>query len=299
MMLILKDKKARLMRLATYASVATAFILILAKSTVWLTTGSLAIFASLIDSLMDIAASGINMIAIHYSLKRPDKEHKFGYGKAEPLAGLAQASFITGTAVFLLFQAVERIASPKPIEALGTGMWVIFFAIILTGVLITFQRFVIKQTGSTAIKADALHYTTDILTNTATLLALFFIGKGYYFVDALFAAGIALYILYSARVIAVEAMHLILDRELPEEIRKKILLIAQSPENVLGVHDLRTRQSGQIKLIQLHLELAADMKLARAHALAKEVEKNIQIFLPDADIIIHQDPYFPKEKFSS
>jgi len=294
-----KDKKERLMRLATYASVATAFILILAKSTVWLTTGSLAILASLIDSLMDIAASGINMIAIHYSLKRPDKEHKFGYGKAEPLAGLAQASFITGTAVFLLFQAVERIASPKPIEALGLGMWVIFFAILLTGILIAFQRYVIKQTGSTAIKADALHYTTDILTNTATLLALFFIGRGYYFVDALFAAGIALYILYFARSIAVESMHLILDRELPEEIRKKILLIAQSSEKVLGVHDLRTRQSGQIKLIQLHLELAADMKLAHAHALAKEVEKNIQIFLPDADIIIHQDPYFPKEEFSS
>jgi ferrous-iron efflux pump FieF len=286
-----KDKKERLMRLATYASVATAFTLILAKTVVWLTTGSLAILASLIDSLMDIAASGINLIAIHYSLKRPDQEHKFGYGKAEPLAGLAQASFITGSAVFLLFQAIERIASPKPIVAIGYGMWVILFAMLLTGILIIFQRFVIKQTGSTAIKADALHYTTDILTNAATLLALFFIGKGYYFVDALFAAGIAFYILYSAKAIAVEAMHLILDRELDMGIREKIRAIASSPKDVLGVHDLRTRQSGQIKLIQLHLELAADMKLADAHALAKGVEHNIQAFLPDADIIIHQDPH--------
>lgn len=285
-----KDKKERLMRLATYASVATAFILILAKTVVWLSTGSLAILASLIDSLMDIAASGINMIAIHYSLKRPDTEYTFGYGKAEPLAGLAQASFITGSAVFLLFQAIERFASPKPIVAVTTGMWVILFAILLTGALIIFQRFVIKQTESTAIKADALHYTTDILTNTATLVALFFIGKGYHFVDALFAAGIAFYILYSAKSIAVEAMHLILDRELPVATREKILTIAKAPKEVLGVHDLRTRQSGQIKLIQLHLELAADMKLADAHTLAKGVEQNIHEYLPDADIIIHQDP---------
>lgn len=278
------------MRWAAYGSVATALTLFLAKSAAWFMTGSLVILASLVDSLMDMAASGINMIAIHYSLKRPDKEYTFGYGKAEPLAGLAQASFIAGSAVFLIFQAVERLAKPRPVAAIGAGIWVILFAIGLTGILILFQRFVIKHTGSTAIKADALHYTTDILTNTATLAALILIRKGYGFIDSLFAIAIALYILYSARGIAIEAMHLILDRELPPEIRQKIRTIAGSPPEVQGVHDLRTRQSGQTKLIQFHLELSAQMTLDDAHTLAKKVEHEIHAFLPDADIIIHQDP---------
>lgn len=278
------------MRWATYGSVATASTLFLAKLGAWFMTGSLAILASLVDSLMDMAASAINMIAIHYSLKSPDQEFKFGYGKAEPLAGLIQASFITGSAVFLIFQAIERLASPQPVQDLGSGIWVILFSIGLTGILILCQRFVIKHTGSTAIKADALHYTTDILTNTATLVALLLIRKGYHFVDSVFAIGIALYILYSAKGIAVEAMHLILDRELPSEIREKITAIAQSPAQVEGIHDLRTRQSGQTKLIQLHLELAAQMTLEEAHALAKKVEQDIHAVLPDADVIIHQDP---------
>lgn len=285
-----KEKKEQFMRWATYGSVATALTLFLAKSAAWFMTGSLVILASLVDSLMDMAASGINMIAIHYSLKRPDKEHKFGYGKAEPLAGLVQASFIAGSAAFIIFQAVERLVKPQPLAAIGSGIWVILFAIGLTGILILFQRFVIKHTGSTAIKADALHYTTDILTNTATLAALILIRKGYGFIDSLVAIAIALYILYSAKGIAIEAMHLILDRELPPEIREKIRTIAGSPPEVQGVHDLRTRQSGQTKLIQLHLELSAQMTLDDAHALAKKVENEIHAFLPDADIIIHQDP---------
>ncbi len=291
MQTLARDKKERLMRWATYCSVATALTLIIAKSAAWFLTGSLAILASLIDSTMDMAASVINMIAINYSLKRPDKEHKFGYGKAEPLAGLVQASFITGSAVFLVFQAIERLASPQPMQAIGSGIWVIVFAIALTGLLILFQRYVISHTGSTAIKADALHYTTDILTNTATLVALILVRKGHSFVDPIFALCIALYILYSAKGIAVEAMHLILDRELSPEIRKEIRDIAASPHEVMGVHDLRTRQSGQIKLIQLHLELPAEMKLDAAHSLAKKVEHAIHAFLPDADVIIHQDPH--------
>lgn len=286
-------KKERLMRLATYASVATALILILLKAGAWFITGSLAILASLVDSLMDMAASVINLIAINYSLKRPNKEFKFGYGKAEPLAGLIQASFVAGSGFFLIFQAIERLRTPQPVSDIGSGIWVILFAIALTTALILFQRIVIKETGSTAIKADSLHYTTDILTNTATLVALFLIGQGYHFVDTLFALGIAVYILYSAKNIAAEALHLLLDRELSPEIRSRILDIAKAPEQVLGVHDLRTRQSGQIRLIQLHLELPADMPLAKAHSLAKKVEFKIHDFLPDADIIIHQDPHIP------
>ncbi len=288
-----KKKKENLMRLSTYASVATAIVLILAKSGAWFITGSLTILASLVDSIMDMATSGINLVAIHYSLKQPDQNYKFGYGKAEPLAGLIQASFIAGSALFLIFQAIERLTTPHPTHDISSGIWVMLFAIILTSILILFQRVVIKHTDSTAIKADSLHYTTDLLTNAATLVALLLIKKGYLFIDSAFALCIAGYILYSARNIAIEAMHLLLDRELATEIREKILAIAQAPPEVLGVHDLRTRQSGQIKLIQLHLELSADMKLDDAHSLAKTVEHNIHDFLPDADVIIHQDPCNP------
>ena len=278
------------MRLATYASVATAFTLILAKSGAWFITDSLTILASLVDSLMDMAASFINLIAIHYSLKRPDNNHKFGYGKAEPLAGLIQASFVVGSALFLVFQTIIRLNNPKPLHGISSGIGVILFSIGVTTILILFQRFVIKHTGSTAIKADSLHYTTDLLSNAATLVALILIQQGYQFIDSVFALCIAAYILYSARAIAIEAMGLLLDRELSPEIRKQILNIAKTPTEVLGVHDLRTRQSGQIKLIQLHLELSSEMKLGDAHDLTKNVELNIHAVFPDADIIIHQDP---------
>jgi len=285
-----RHDRNRLLRLATYASTATALLLIAVKFSAWLGTGSLAIMASLVDSLMDGAASFLNLLAVRYSLKSPDADHQFGHGKAESLAGLGQASFIAGSAIFLLIQAAGRLARPQPLHNLDLGIWVMAFAILATLLLLLFQGHVIRRTNSSAIRADALHYKTDLLTNTASMAALFFTATGFALFDPLCAVGIAGYILYSAWRIGRDAVEVLMDRELPAATRQAICDIALAHPTVLGLHDLRTRQSGPTFLIQLHLGLDRNLPLFDAHRVAKEVEAAIMAAFPQADVIIHQDP---------
>jgi len=281
---------AKLLRIATYASVATATLLILAKTVAWLLTGSVSVMASLVDSVMDAGASLINLFAVRYSLMPADDEHRFGHGKAEALAGLGQATFIAGSAVFLVLHAFDRLLHPQPLAQIGVGLAVMLFAILATVVLLWIQHYVIKRTNSTAIRADALHYATDLATNSATVLALLLAQLGWSGLDPLFALGIAAYILYSAYHIAWEASQLLLDRELSAQEREEIESIAQSTPKVLGLHGLRTRQSGQTKVIQLHLELDDDLSLADAHRISLAVDEALRARFPAADITIHQDP---------
>lgn len=281
---------ARLLRLATYASVATAITLIAAKLAAALLTGSVSVLASLVDSMMDAAASIINLLAVHYSLQPPDRDHRFGHGKAEPLAGLIQAAFIAGSAVFLILQAVDRLLNPRPLSDAVVGVGVLVFAIVATAVLLLFQRRVIRYTQSTAISADALHYATDLLTNGATIVALGLAMLGWTTMDPLFAIGIALYILYSAGHIGYESIQLLMDRELPAEIHARITEIACQHPKVRGVHDIRTRRSGQTYFVQMHLMLDDQIPLVEAHRIADDVEVSILAAFPNADVLIHEDP---------
>ncbi len=289
--LILDPARAgRLLRWATYASVATAMILIAGKLAAALMTGSVSVLASLVDSMMDAAASIINLLAVHYALQPPDRDHRFGHGKAEPLAGLVQAAFITGSAVFLILHAVDRLVHPQPLNAGLVGVGVLAFSMVATGVLLLFQHYVIRWTQSTAIRADALHYATDLLTNGATIVALGLAMLGWPIVDPVFAIGIALYILYSAGQIGHESVQLLMDRELPPEVHARIKEIVRGHPLVRGVHDVRTRRSGPTYFIQLHLMLDDRMPLVEAHRVADEVEAAILTVFPNADVLIHEDP---------
>lgn len=281
---------ARLLRLATYASVGTASLLILAKLVAWLMTGSVSVLASLVDSALDAGASLVNLFAVRWSLMPPDAEHRFGHGKAQAIAALGQATFIGGSAVFLGFQAIDRLIHPRPVEETGVGLVVIGFAILLTLVLLAFQHFVIRRTGSAAIRADALHYATDLATNSATIAALLLASAGWSGADPLLGLAIGAYILYSASRIGLDAVDLLMDRELPDEERQRIHALARSVPGVLGVHGLRTYRSGQAIMIQLHLSLADELALIDAHQLAVQVEGVIREAFPDSDILIHQDP---------
>lgn len=281
---------ARLLTLATTASVATASVLVVVKLSAWLATGSISVLASLVDSLMDTLASSVNFVAVRYSLKPPDPEHRFGHGKAESLAALAQATFIAGSAVFLIIEAIDRLVHPKPLENVTVGVAVMVFAMLATLGLLAIQRHVIRKTGSTAIQADALHYATDFLSNGAALLALVLAHFGLSGLDPVLGLLIAAYILYSAWRISQEALQGLMDRELPEELRARIIEIVKAHDEVHGLHDLRTRQSGRIQIIQLHLELDDDLPLVRAHDIADAVEGAIREEFPEADIIIHEDP---------
>lgn len=285
-----QERNARLLRLATYASVVTASLLIGGKLFAMLLTGSVSVMASLIDSLMDAAASLINLFAVRYSLMPADDEHRFGHGKAESLAGLAQATFIAGSALFLLLHAVDRLLNPQPLQDIGIGIAVMVFAIVATLILLAIQRYVIARTGSTAIRADSLHYFTDLLTNASIIAALVLSLTGWQGLDPLFAIGIAFYILYSAWQIGLDAFHQLMDRELPDADRERIRQIALGHSEVRGVHDLRTYRSGQREIVQFHLELDGDLSLHAAHAVTESVTAAIRDAYPTADIVIRQDP---------
>ena len=282
--------RAGLLKLASVASVLTAGFLIVAKLVAWSMTGSVSLLASLVDSVMDSIASLINLFAIRYSLQPADEDHRFGHGKAEPLAGLAQAAFIAGSAVFLVFHAIDRLRFTHTLEQVGVGVGVMVLAIVMTLGLLAIQRYVIKKTDSTAIRADSLHYLTDLLTNVSVLLALYLSTLGWTWADPVFAIAVAVYIFYSAIQIGHEAFQQLMDRQLPDDILEKIQATAMSHPEVTGTHEMRTRQAGHTRFVQLHLELDENLSLKRAHAIADEVEAEILMFLPGAEILIHQDP---------
>ena len=285
------EQNARLLRLASNASVATAVVLILVKAGAWVLTDSVALLASLVDSMMDSAASLINLLAIRYALVPADEEHRFGHGKAEALAGLGQAMFIAGSSVFLVLEAVDRLVHPVPVTDTATGIAVMAFSIAVTLALIALQRHTIRRTGSTAIRADSLHYLSDLTVNLSIILALLAASAGYGSLDAWAGLAIAAYILYSAWHIAQDAFHHLLDREVDGAVRETILALAHEPEDVRGVHDLRTRQSGQQMFVQIHLEMNRDLPLWQAHRAAEWVETAVRARFPGSDVIAHQDPW--------
>ena len=283
----------KLLRLATDASVATAVVLVLAKLVAWYATDSVSIMASLVDSLMDAGASLVNLVAVRYALQPADQDHRFGHGKAEALAGLGQATFIAGSAIFLLLHAINRLADPPALENVGSGLGLMAFAIIATLLLLSVQRYVIRRTGSLAIRADAFHYATDLATNGATVLALILAAQGFPGMDPIFGMGIAAFILYMASRIGLDAVRHLMDEELPEQERNAIRDIVVSTPQVLGLHGLRTWQSGQRKVIVLHLELDPDITLREAHRISVDVEQRLLQRDPGADITIHEDPSGP------
>ncbi len=285
-----QQEAGRLMRLATYASITVAVILILTKLTAWLSTQSVSMLATLIDSSLDALASLINLLAVRHALQPADSKHRFGHGKAEALAGLGQATFIAGSAGFLVLEAFSRIIHPQPVGLIGVGIGVMVFSILATLVLLGFQRHVIRKTGSTAIKADEMHYRTDLMVNGSVIVALVLGHYGWPGFDPIFALGIAVYILYSSWHIAHEAVQHLMDQELPDEDRQRIMETVLKHPDARGMHDLRTRRSGTTCFIQLHLELDDKLPLIKAHRISDQVERELQALFPDSEIIIHEDP---------
>ena len=281
---------SRWVTLAGLASTATAGILILAKLVAWLMTGSSSLLASLTDSLMDISASLINLFALRYSLTPADHDHSFGHGKAESLASLAQAAFITGSALVLVMNGISRLINPEPLKNLDIGLWVTVGSLALTLVLVAFQSLVVQKTQSQAIRADRLHYQSDVLFNIGVLLALGCSWYGWLWADGLFAILLGLFILKGVLEIGYEAVQTLLDRQLPDGERAQIVELVKSVPGVHGIHDLRTRQAGPLRFIQLHMELDDTLPLMRAHDLADQAETLILDKYPGADVIIHMDP---------
>jgi len=287
----IQDSNHILLKRVTNASVAVAVTLIVVKLFAFFLTDSVSLLSSLIDSTLDMFASLVNLVAVRQSLVPADDDHRFGHGKAEPLAGLGQAAFITGSSVFLLFEVAHRLIHPVQVQQGSIGILVMIISLVMTISLVLYQRHVTKITKSIAVQADSIHYTSDIAMNIGVICALVL---GYYFgwiyADPIFAMCIAIFIIFSAWKIASLSLDQLMDKELPDDDRGKILEIAKDHRLVRGAHDLRTRASGHNIFIQLHLEMDAQILLHEAHSIAAEVQKKIEDAYPNADVIIHEDP---------
>ena len=280
-----------LMRRVALAAVITATGLVALKALAFILTDSMAMMASLADSSLDVFASFVNLLAIRHALTPADHEHRFGHGKAEPLAGLAQSAFIAGSSAFLVIESITRMITPRPIEHGAAGLVVMAISIAATVVLVTAQQIVVKRTGSIAIGADRMHYLSDILVNVGVVVGIVLATNfGILIADPIVG-------LVVAGVLAVGVWHVfeqsydqLMDRELPDADRERIKRIIMQNPAVQDLHDLRTRAAGVRSFIQVHIELNPSFSLMSAHAVADEVEASLNKAFPNAEVIIHQDP---------
>jgi ferrous-iron efflux pump FieF len=282
---------APLMRRAAYASLAVAALLIAVKFAAGLYTDSVAILSSLIDSVLDFMASAVNLLAIRQAIAPADRLHRFGHGKAESIGSLVQAAVIMGSAAFVLFEAATRLIDPAPVRNAEAGIGVMGFSIVATLLLVLYQRHVVRRTRSTAVSADSLHYTGDLLTNLSVIAALAIAAySGVTWVDPLFAVGIALYLAWNALGIVRASFDVLMDKELPDTDRDTVKALVRAQPGVLSLHDLRTRSSGPNVFIQFHIEVARDLSLLEAHEIADRVEAVLLERYPGAELIVHVDP---------
>jgi ferrous-iron efflux pump FieF len=287
----------RLMRIATIASMTVALCLIGAKTVAWLLTESVSMLSSLVDSSLDFLASLVTFVAVRQALTPADADHRFGHGKAEALAGLTQAGFIAASGGGLLLTVGDRLLHPHQVQREAIGVAISIFALALTLGLVMFQNYVVRRSGSIAIGADKAHYKTDIVSNVAVGGALFLSARFEQpLIDAGMAALVALYLLHGAWQVGRASLDVLMDRELPDSDRRRIIDIARSHSEVQDTHDLRTRSSGLTRFIQLHIELDPTLALTRAHEIGDQVEADIQAAFPDAEIILHVDPYGVEER---
>lgn len=275
---------------AANLAICVATMLIFIKAFAWWKTGSIAILAAMTDSIVDLFASLTNILVLRFALQPADENHTFGHGKAESLAAIAQSAFITGSAAFLLLQGVHKLTNPQFIEGSELGIIISIISILFTAGLVAYQKRVVKITQSPAIQADSLHYQTDLLLNGAILVAMVLNLYGFIYADAIFAIGIALYIVLSAMKMLWEAVQVLLDQALPQSEIDQIITLATQHPNIIGVHDICTRRVGAVRFIQLHLELEDNLTLLTAHAITDSLEQKILAAFPMSEVIIHQEP---------
>lgn len=284
-------ERSRLTARAALASTAMALTLISMKTWAAIHTSSMAMLGSLADSGLDLVASLIVLLAVRIAAQPADHEHRFGHGKAEALAALMQVVLISLSAIFIAFRSVERLLSGAQTTDAELGIVVSLVAMGLTAVLIAYQRHVVRRTGSLAIGTDRLHYSSDLLLNGSVIGALAldqFAGlRG---ADAVFGLLIALWLLWGAWSASSHALHQLMDREWPDELRERFLAATKEYPELAGLHDLRTRSSGTHYFAQFHVWVPADWTVKEAHDRLDRVEEELQQRFPDTEILIHIDP---------
>ena len=285
------DKAKAVTSRVTALAVAVACALVAAKAAAWWLSGSVAMLASLADSALDLAASLTTFFAVRYAATPADEEHRFGHGKAEAMAALLQAQLVLLSAGYLIYESARRFLAPQPVEQGALAIAVMVFSIVLTLVLIWAQTRAVNETGSLAVSGDRAHYAADLGANLAVIAGLLAVTMvGVERADPVVGFLVALWLAKTAWGLGGDALQMLMDRELPDEERARILAVAGDDPRVLGVHRLRTRASGPFVHMQLHMDLDPDLSLAEAHKIVVDAEARLMASWPAADILIHPDP---------
>ena len=276
---------------AALASVTLAVLLLIAKGWAAYATDSTAMLGSLADTALDVIASITTLVGVRIAAAPADHDHRFGHGKAEALVALAQVALIAVSAIGIGWRALDRLINGGETAALELGVGVSVFAIAATFALLWYQRLVIERTGSVAIKTDNVHYKSDLFLNGSVIVALLLDQvlhvRG---ADAAFGIGIALWLVWGAWRASNEAIHQLMDREWPEAERQEFLDAAAEYDELRGLHDLRTRTSGNVRFVQFHVWVPADWTVQEAHDRLDAVEEKLQQRFPGTEILIHVDP---------
>ncbi|MEI9964345.1 MAG: cation diffusion facilitator family transporter [Caulobacteraceae bacterium] len=285
------EDTAALTRRAARLSVAVASVLALIKLAAWLASGSIAMLASLADSGLDILASSATFLAIRYAASPPDREHRYGHGKAEAFASLLQAGLVMGSAALVGEEAVRHLIAPKPIQAEGWALAVMAVSVALTVVLLRVQTRVLGQTSSVAVAGDRAHYAVDLASNLAAMVGIgltAWLGSARYDAAAgLFVTG---WLVWGAIQVFRDSASQLMDHELPDEARAEIVARMIADPRIRGVHQLRTRASGPYVHVQMHADMDPALSLEQAHHVLVAAENRVLEAFPAADIIIHPDP---------
>ncbi len=284
----------RLEKKATIISSGVAAVLVLFKMTVGILSGSIALLASAIDSFLDLSISAFNYFALHNAEKPADAKFNFGRSKIEPLAAVIEGVIISVSALFILYQATSNIVHQKTLSHLDASIAVMLVSIMITAALVLFLRYVARKTDNMVIRADALHYQTDLLSNAAVLLALFLVTWIQEpIIDAVLGLLIALYMLYSAYPIIKEGILMLLDAALEPDELEHIKTLLQNEKETLGYHDLLTRRSASDIFISVHIVFRPDILLYDAHTISDRIEMGLSRLFPDKSVnsIVHMDPY--------
>lgn len=288
----------RIEQKATLVSTTVAFILVAFKLTVGIISGSVAVLASAIDSLLDMVVSMFNYFALHNSDKEPDEHFNFGRRKLEPLAAVIEGTIISLSALFILYTAISKLVQGSPIEHLDLSIGVMIASIVVTAGLVLFLHTIAKKTGNMVIEADALHYKTDLLTNAAVLISLGVISfTDYTYIDPVLGIGISIYMIYSAYPIIKEGILMLLDAALDPHSVEKINKLLNSQYDISGHHDLRTRRSGSDIYLSVHVVFSVSTSLYDAHMVGDRIELALKNLFPENNVyaLIHLDPYDDSE----
>ncbi len=286
---------ASLPRKATRVTTLTALVLVLAKLAVGLWSGSVAVLASAADSFLDFLVSSFNVLAVHSSEKPHDESYNYGRGKMEGLAAMLEGLFILASAVYIVKQAALKLLHPQALShaGLNTATAVMALSLCVTLALVAYLRRATRENRSLVLEADALHYRTDVLSNAAVLAAMIAIRfTGWQILDPLLALGVAAYIANASLPLIRKGSDMLLDRALPDAIVEKIRVIASTHSPLVnGVHEVKTRRSGNINFVEFHLVFDENIQLGGAHRVADEIEMRIRALEKSHwSINVHLDP---------